>query len=105
MSSAVIEKPEPLYPGAPVLLTRFQRGKELGDVRVQDFGETNVGAAYKVCQFIPGIVECSPGDTPKVWPEVHQYCATWDDASDVFARYCEQVRAAGWVEIEDDPNG
>ena len=36
MSPALIEKPEALYPGAPVLLTRFARGQETGDVRVQD---------------------------------------------------------------------
>lgn len=106
MSPALIEKPEALYPGAPVLLTRFVRGEEIGDVRVQDYGELNkVGSQYKVGQFLPGIVECPPGDTPKVWPEVHQYCGTWDEASDVFVRYVEQAKAAGWVEQEDDPNG
>lgn len=111
MSPATIEKPEPLYPGAPILLTRFRRTvrllgidvEEVGDVRVQDYGATNVaGHQFKVGQFLPGIVECPPGDTPKVWPEVHQYAGTFDEASDVFARYVEQAKQAGWREIDDD---
>lgn len=101
-----IEKPEPLYPGAPVLLRRFERSGEFGDVRVQDYGELNkVGSRFRVGQFVPGVVECSPGDTPKIWPEVHRHCGTWEEACEVFDRYCDQVRAAGWIEIEDDPNG
>jgi len=103
---ARIEQPEPLYPGAPVLLRRFKRADEPGDVRVQDHVSVNVeGHRFKVCQFVPGVVECSPGDTPKVWPEVHQYVATWEEACEVFDRYCAAVRSAGWIEIEDDPYG
>lgn len=91
---------EPAYPGAPVLLTSMRRGEEYGDVRVQDFGETVTGGRYKVCQFLPGVVECSPGDTPKVWPEIHQIVTTLDEAGDVFARYVEQAHAAGWSDTD-----
>lgn len=106
MSPALIEKPEPLYPGAAVLLTRFVRGDEVGDVRVQDYGSSNVGDHnYRIGTFLPGVVEESPGDTPKVWPEVHQWVGTWDAASDVFVRYVEAAKAAGWLEVEDDPHG
>lgn len=103
---APIERPEALYPGAAVLLTRFSRGDELGDVRVQDYSEMNVTkSAFRVGQFLPGIVEESPGDTAKVWPEVHQYVATFEQALDVFGRYVEAAKAAGWTEIEDDKEG
>lgn len=106
MSPALIEKPEALYPGAPVLLTRFARGQETGDVRVQDYGDLNrSGSRYRIGQFLPGVVECSPGDTPKVWPEVHQHVGTWDEAFDVFTRYVEEAKASGWQAQEDDPNG
>lgn len=102
----LIERPEALYPGAPVLLTRFVRAGELGDVRVQDYSEMNVTkSAFRVGQFLPGIVEAPPGDTPKIWPEVHQYVATFEQALDVFGRYVEAAKAAGWVEQEDDPHG
>ena len=101
---ALIEKPEPLYPGAAILLTRFSREDEFGDVRVQDYSEMNkTASAFRVGQFLPGIVECPPGDTPKVWPEVHQYVATFDEAYEVFVRYVEAAKSAGWNQIEDDP--
>lgn len=96
------DEPAPSYPGAPVLLTDMRRGSELGDIRVQDFGETVTGGRYKVCQFLPGIVECSPGDTPKVWPEIHQIVTTLDEAGEVFARYVEQAHAAGWSDTDAD---
>lgn len=98
--SITIEVAEAPYPGAPVLLLNFARGGERGDVRVQDFGELNkAGHRFKVCQFVPGIVECPPGDTPKVWPEVHQYAGTLDDAAKIFDRYVEAVKRAGWMEV------
>lgn len=98
---AIDEKPEAPYPGAPILLMRFRRGEEAGDVRVQDYGAANkVGSRFKVGQFVPGIVECSPGDTPKIWPEVHQYVATFEESVAVFNRYTAAVLAAGW-EVDD----
>lgn len=100
MTATIIEKPEAPYPGAPVLLTNLARREEVGDVRVQDFGKSNkAGYQFKVCSFLPGVVEESPGDTPKVWPEVHQYTGDFNEATAIFLRYVEQARAAGWKEV------
>lgn len=70
----IVEKPEPPYPGAPALLTVLERDGERGDVRVQDYSGSNLpGFEFKVASFLPGTVEESPGDTLKVWPEIHQH--------------------------------
>lgn len=104
MTATIIEKPEAPYPGAPVLLTSFARCGEYGDVRVQDFGKANkAGSEFKVCSFLPGIVEETPGDTPKVWPEIHQYTGDFNEATAIFLRYCEQARAAGWEQQNEKP--
>lgn len=97
----MIEKPEPLYPGAPIMLTRFIRAGIYGDVRVQEYHS----ASFLVGQYIPGRVDCSPGDTPKISPEVHQWTKTFDEACEVFDRYLDEVRAAGWTEVEYDGEG
>lgn len=90
---------EPPYPGAPVLLTNFENGGELGDVRVQDYG-VHSRTRYHVCCFIPGVVYDFPGDTPKVTPEIDSWVHDPEEAERTFTRYCEQVREAGWKEVE-----
>jgi hypothetical protein len=94
----ITPKEEPPYPGAPVLLTAFERGGEHGDVRVQDYG-SQAGTRYHVCCFIPGVVHDLPGDTPKVAPEIDSWAAGPEMAETIFFRYCDQVRAAGWTEV------
>jgi hypothetical protein len=86
-----------LYPGAPVLLICFARGEETGQIKVQDYGEAEL-SRYRVGQFLPGLIEESPGDAPKIWPEVHQWTATIEEATAIFERYVETAHAAGWRE-------
>jgi hypothetical protein len=98
---ALIEKPQPLYPGAAIMMMRFRRPGEIGDVRVQEYH----AEAFLVGQYTPGCIQCSDGDTPKIVPNIHQWTKTFDDACAVFDRYCDAVRTAGWTEIEDDKEG
>jgi hypothetical protein len=88
------EKPEAPYPGAPVLLICFARGEQTGQVKVQEYD----AAQFRVGQFLPGVFEDLPGDSPKVQPEVHQWTSTIEEATTVFERYLESARAAGWEE-------
>ncbi len=97
----IVEKPEPPYPGAPALLTALERDGERGDVRVQDYsGSNRRGFEFKVASFLPGIVEESPGDTPKVWPEIHQHTGDFNEATAIFLRYVEAAKRVGWKEVE-----
>lgn len=89
---------EPKYPGDAVRILMLKRGHgvntQLGDIRIQHYGET-----VTVASFLPGIVECSPGDTPKVWPEssvtlrADNQCAAADE---VFEDYVRKAYDAEW---------
>lgn len=86
---------EPKYPGDDVRIALLIRGAEIGDVRIQDYGE-GINNRYRVGQFLPGVEECSPGDTPKVWPERGAYCATPGEANSTFLEYVRLAREDGW---------
>jgi hypothetical protein len=86
---------EPKYPGEPCELRLLIKDDEIGDVRVQDYGSA-CKQRYKVGTFLPGISECSPGDTPKTWPEKSVWTDDRDEAMSVFARYVEEAREDGW---------
>lgn len=88
----------PKYPGDTVKLVQFKRGDEIGDVRVQDYQGTmkpGIGR-YKVGTFLPGVTECSPGDTPKIWPEKSLYTHTPEEAEIVLAQYTLLALGEGW---------
>lgn len=89
---------EAKYPGDAVRILMLKRGHgremELGDIRIQDYGDF-----VKVGTFLPGETECSPGDTPKTWPEKHEIFRG-DNQTDLadaeFDKYVQEAYAAGW---------
>jgi hypothetical protein len=93
---------EPRYPGDAVRILRLyrirRRVKELGDVK--EFGDIRIQwirkDLVKVCMFLPGEVECSPGDTPKTWPEKSEYCTSSQKADEVFDKYVQEAYADFW---------
>ena len=96
---------EPKYPGDAVRILMLKRGHgvnmQLGDIRIQHYGLT-----VTVGTFLPGQYECSPGDTPKVWPEssVTLRADNQADAADeVFDDYVGKAYADGWQNY--NPNG
>lgn len=82
---------EPAYPGDTVRVLDLIRGRELGSVRIQHYG-----TRVRVGSFLPGETECSPGDTPKTWPEKHEYCSNSFGADVVFDRYVQEAYGDGW---------
>lgn len=84
---------KPEYPGAPVRILNLKRGDELGDIRIQG-GITD--RTVKVCSFLPGVEECSPGDTPKVWPEKSEYVTNNFAADQLFDQYVGEAYEEGW---------
>jgi len=97
---AIDTKPALAYPGAPVLLAAFRREDEEGDVRVQQYDDSN----FRVGTFLPGVVIDLPGDTAKVEPEISQWVKTLSEAREVFDRYVQQARQAGWLRTELSPD-
>lgn len=102
---------EPKYPGDTVriqmLYRRYrihdERVTEIGDVRIQHY-ETFV----KVGSFLTGVIECSPGDTPKVWPEKHEHFRG-DNQTDLadaeFDKYVQEAYADGWQNYDPEQHG
>src|ERR1700757_4477322 len=82
---------KPKYPGDAVRILRVKRGAETGDIRIQDYENF-----VKVGSFLPGRTECSPGDTPKVWPEKWETFTSSPAADDQFDRYVQEAYADGW---------
>ena len=93
----------PRYPGDAVRILMLKRGDELGDIRIQFIHDNSV----KVCAFLPGEAECSPGDTPKVWPEKFKFARFVPEADALFDEYVQEAFAAGWQRTysEDRNNG
>jgi len=96
---------EPQYPGDAVRILMLKRGHgkamELGDVRIQWLSDR----AVKVCMFVPGVEECSPGDTPKTWPEFHRLCKFKPEADEVFDEYVKCAYDAGWQNYNPETDG
>lgn len=93
---------KPNYPGDTIALAMLQRGLvgfawELGDVRIQDYGGHS--HRFRVGTFLPGMEEWSPGDTPKVWPEVEEWFGdrAYDDAVEMAEKFIRDALYAGWV--------
>lgn len=87
---------EPKHPGDMVRCLLLKRGSgrdaELGQVCIQYIDDGMV----KVCKFLPGEVECSPGDTPKTWPEYYQHARFVAEADALFDRFVQEAYADGW---------
>ncbi len=85
---------KPKYPGDTVCLCQLRKNGELGDVRIQWYGEASV----RVGAFLPGRVIQNDGDTPKVEPNKDEWCATRDAANSFFELFISQALADGWIE-------
>lgn len=84
---------EPKYPGDAILRVDLVRGDEFGGIRVQwGFKDDQL----KVGAFLPGVEECPPGDTPKVWPEKSEMVADKAAASKAVVRYLVEAIRDGW---------
>lgn len=84
---------KPQYPGDAVRMRLFVRGDEIGDVRIQDYGQDR----YRVGTFLPGMPVFLPGDTPKVEPELSRWVYSKADADAVFDTYAAKaVLCDGW---------
>jgi hypothetical protein len=96
---------EPRYPGDTVRTLMLYRGRgramELGDIRIQHIRKDLV----KVCSFLPGETECSPGDTPKTCPEKHEHCISSFKADEVFDKYVQEAYADGWQNYHPEQHG
>jgi hypothetical protein len=86
---------EAKYPGDAIRLRLLIKGDELGDVRIQDYGSASK-QRYKVGTFLPGVTECTPGDTPKTWPEKDFWTNDGDEAIRVFTLYVMESMKDGW---------
>lgn len=86
---------EPKHPGSTILRLDLRRGEEVGDVRVQWYGDDKL----KVGSFTPGVVESSPGDTPKVWPESSVWVGDADEASKMFVELAQAAMRDGWTRL------
>ncbi len=89
----------PKYPGDSARITYLSRGDEIGDVRIQDYGDLSVRRQYRVATFLPGNESMSPGDTPKMEPEKSQWFDHHDRAAAdrLFDAYVVEAQLAGWV--------
>lgn len=96
---------EAKYPGDAVriqmLYRRDARGRvELGDIRIQKYDNV-----VRVASFLPGIEECSPGDTPKTAPEKSMHYRFADPADGEFDKYVQEAYADGWQNYDPNQHG
>lgn len=94
---------EATYPGDSVLISMFTRGAELGDIRIQRYGD----ASFRVAMFLPGVPVCNPGDSPKTEPEQSEWFTTEPAARNVYNLYRTAALRMGWTErakTEVDPD-
>lgn len=93
---------EPRHPGDHILQQYLTKGDDIGMVTVQDYsGCCKPGHELRVGSFLPGDVECPPGDTPKTWPERKEYVADKAKALPLFERYVVDAIKAGWLLVEN----
>lgn len=83
----------PKYPGDTVRIAAFFKNKEVGDVRIQWYGETSA----RVGAFLPGIDVCLPGDSAKTEPNKAEWCRGRAAADNFFDLYCKLAIEDGWV--------
>ena len=83
---------KPAYPGDAVRMQMLRRRDEIGDVRIQDYGDSKLCVAA----FLPGSPVQLPGDTPKTEPNWSRWRYTKDSADTSFDVYLAAARADGW---------
>lgn len=86
---------KPRHPGDAVRILMLYRGDEIGDIRIQDYGEF-----VKVATFLPGRTTCSPGDTPKTAPEKSETFTNSYAADNLFDNYVQEAYADLWQNYE-----
>jgi hypothetical protein len=96
----------PTFPGESVrqldLIRTIDGGAvELGDVRIQFIHDN----AVKVCTFLPGVLECRPGDTPKCWPELCEFATSVPAADALFDNFVQEAYADGWQNYYPEIHG
>jgi hypothetical protein len=97
---------EPRYPGDTVRILMLYRATtpgryELGDIRIQHIRQD----LAKVGAFLPGETECSPGDTPKTWPEKSETATSSFAADALFDKYVQEAYADGWQNYHPEQHG
>lgn len=85
---------EPRYPGDTVRIMELKRGDEIGDIRIQHYGEN-----VRVGMFLPGRIIDNPGDTPKVEPERCEWFPNNFAADAKFDDYVQRAFENGWQRI------
>lgn len=73
---------EPKWPGDSCRELMLVRGDEVGSIRIQHYGNSLLVACY-----LPGICHVYPGDTPKMEPDVSEWCTSSYTADLLFDRY------------------
>jgi hypothetical protein len=89
----------PQYPGDTVRILDVRKDAEVGSIRIQAYGNPS-NPTFKVGTFLPGEIECAPGDTPKVWPEEFEWTKSVEIADQIFDAYTEKAFADGWKEVQ-----
>jgi hypothetical protein len=94
---------KPKYAGDTVRIVELYRGRQLGDIRIQDYGRV-----LRVAAFLPGITEMPEGDSPKTVPEKYQTyrSANQGDLADaLFDAYVQEAYAGGWQNYHPEQHG
>ena len=97
------------YPGETIKIEDVRRDDALGCIRIQDWRSMHNGRVdltalglYLVGSYLPGVEQCSPGDTPKVWPEKSKWCSDWNEAERLFRRYVREAHDQGWQSTQPE---
>lgn len=93
---------DPKWPGDGVRSVLFRRDVlhlnivfEIGEVRIQHYG----AGCYMVAAYMPGYETSSPGDTPKMNPDKHEWVSTAESADAVFEEYVRSAARDGWTPL------
>lgn len=89
----------PRRPGDTVRIEYLKRGDEIGNIRIQDYMDSiKTKYRYKIGSFLPGEIQESSGDTPKVWPEKHKVSASVAQSNKQFNQYVNSaICDDGWI--------
>lgn len=88
---------EARHSGDMIRVVDLIRGDEIGMIAIFDNLDcATPGNRYRVGSFLPGETQCSPGDTPKTWPEQHEMTDDKAKANRLFADYLTAANRDGW---------
>lgn len=88
----------PTYPGAAVRLQWLSWDMpitDLGDVRIMDYGAGSE-KRYRVAAFLPGDIEWTLLEAPKVAPTWSVWCGTETEANLLFDDFLRRAKEQGW---------